>query len=61
MAEDWRKGYNEYMREYRRRNPERIKAINKRYMEKKLAQWAREDAEAAAKTTSDGEREKQDD
>ena len=51
---------NAYMREWRKRNPEKVKATQERYWNKKLEEFARENAEAEANNTSGGEKEKQD-
>lgn len=56
MAEDWHVGYNKYMREYRKKNPEKIKEIQRRcYLKKKAKIEAQ-----AANTVPDGEKEKHD-
>lgn len=40
MGEEARKAQREYMREWRRKNPEKVRAINKRYWERKAEKLA---------------------
>lgn len=42
MDEQARKAQREYLREWRRRNPDRVRAANKRYWEKRAAKLAAE-------------------
>ena len=40
MDDEARKAQREYMREWRRKNPEKVRAINKRYWERRAAKLA---------------------
>lgn len=39
MSEQARQAYNAYMREWRRKNKEKLRAINQRYWEKKSKEF----------------------
>lgn len=47
MSEEAREARREYMRDWRERNPDKVKAYNARYWRKKAAERASERQEAA--------------
>lgn len=42
MSEEARQAYNAYMREWRKKNKEKVKATNQRYWKKKLSEDRKE-------------------
>ena len=55
MTDEARKARNRYIREYRRRNPERVKQWEENQWRKKAAEYAAADAAAAAQAAENAE------